>query len=101
MSIMHGLIGVDLGQVHKTGNLNYRLWDYNTDTADPASENGCGSHTDYGTFTIIFQDGTSGLEIEHAEQPGLWVPVPGDSNGCPRWLVRCDPRWRQHPSYPS
>ncbi|KAH7234837.1 uncharacterized protein BKA55DRAFT_544026 [Fusarium redolens] len=28
---------------------------------------------------IIFQDGTSGLEIEDAEQPGLWVPVPGDA----------------------
>ncbi|KAG9495204.1 hypothetical protein J7337_013439 [Fusarium musae] len=42
-------------------------------------DNGCGSHTDYGTFTIIFQDGTSGLEIEDAEQPGLWMPVPGDA----------------------
>ncbi|KAF5545733.1 oxidoreductase 2OG-Fe(II) oxygenase family [Fusarium mexicanum] len=79
MSIMHGLIGADLGQVHKTSNLNYRLCDYNTDTADPTSDNGCGAHTDYGTFTIIFQDGTSGLEIEDAEQPGLWVPVPGDA----------------------
>jgi hypothetical protein len=79
MSIMHELIGADLSQVHKTGNLKYRLCDYNTDTADPTSDNGCGAHTDYGTFTIIFQDGTSGLEIEHAEQPGLWVPVPGDA----------------------
>ncbi|KAL5589698.1 hypothetical protein FOVSG1_011565 [Fusarium oxysporum f. sp. vasinfectum] len=79
MSIMHELIGADLSQVHKTGNLNYRLCDYNTDTADPTSDNGCGAHTDHGTFTIIFQDGTSGLEIEHAEQPGLWVPVPGDA----------------------
>ncbi|KAL7756536.1 hypothetical protein ACKLNR_013529 [Fusarium oxysporum f. sp. zingiberi] len=79
MSIMHELIGADLSQVHKTGNLNYRLCDYNTDTADPTSDNGCGAHTDYGIFTIIFQDGTSGLEIEHAEQPGLWVPVPGDA----------------------
>ncbi|KAG5747762.1 hypothetical protein H9Q72_014305 [Fusarium xylarioides] len=42
-------------------------------------DNGCGAHTDYGTFTIIFQDGTSGLEIEDAEQPSLWVPVPGDA----------------------
>ncbi|CVL08982.1 hypothetical protein FPRO06_13290 [Fusarium proliferatum] len=79
MNIMHEFIGTDLGQVHKTGNLNYRLCDYNTDTANPTSDNGCGAHTDYGTFTIIFQDGTSGLEIEDAEQPGLWVPVPGDA----------------------
>ncbi|KAF5636041.1 oxidoreductase 2OG-Fe(II) oxygenase family [Fusarium sp. NRRL 52700] len=79
MSIMHELIGADLGQVHKTGNLNCRLCDYNMDTADPTSDNGCGTHTDYGTFTIIFQDGTSGLEIEDAEQPGLWEPVPGEA----------------------
>ncbi|KAF9773413.1 hypothetical protein IL306_008784 [Fusarium sp. DS 682] len=62
MSIMHDLTGADLGQVRKT---------------DPESDNGSGAHADYGTFTIIFQDGTSGLEIEDAEHPGLWALVPG------------------------
>jgi isopenicillin N synthase-like dioxygenase len=36
-------------------------------------------HTDYGTFSIIFQDGTAGLEIEAPEKPGTWLPVPGDA----------------------
>jgi isopenicillin N synthase-like dioxygenase len=47
--------------------MNFRLCDYN-----PA-------HTDYGTFTIIFQDGTAGLELEDPAAPGGWRPVPGDA----------------------
>jgi hypothetical protein len=101
MSIMHELIGADLTQVHKTGNLNYRLCDYNTDTADPTSDNGCGAHTDYGTFTIIFQDGTSGLGTEDAEQPWSLGSCSRRCNGCPCRLVRCNSQWGQHPSNPS
>ncbi|KAJ5973805.1 hypothetical protein N7481_011015 [Penicillium waksmanii] len=37
-----------------------------------------GTYSDYGTFSIIFQDGVSGLELEEA--PGVWVPAPGDAN---------------------
>ncbi|KAI1489809.1 oxidoreductase [Biscogniauxia mediterranea] len=69
-------VGVDLFPIHKTRNINFRLCDYTPDTAAPESRNGCGAHRDYGTFSIIFQDGTAGLEIESATQPGLWVPVP-------------------------
>ncbi|KAI5918994.1 oxidoreductase [Camillea tinctor] len=69
-------IGVDLFPIHKTRNINFRLCDYTPDTAAPESQNGCGAHRDYGTFSIIFQDGTAGLEIESATQPGSWVPVP-------------------------
>lgn len=71
------LAGTDLSAAHKSYNMNYRLCDYNPHTADPESSNGCGAHTDYGTFSIIFQDGNSGLELE--ETPGTWVPVPGDA----------------------
>lgn len=73
------LAGVDLAKAHKDWVMNFRLCDYNPDTAAPQSDNGCGSHTDYGTFSIIFQDGTSGLELEDANAPGTWVPVPGDA----------------------
>ncbi|KAJ4185975.1 hypothetical protein NW759_016959 [Fusarium solani] len=79
LSTLSRVSGVDLHQAHKSGNFNYRLCDYNTETADPESDNGCGAHTDYGTFTIIFQDGTPGLEMEDAEKPGVWIPVPGDA----------------------
>lgn len=82
LSSLSTLAGVNFSAAHKTGNVNYRLCDYYTDTADPESDNGCGAHTDYGTFSIIFQDGTPGLEMEEdaaATGPGVWVPVPGDA----------------------
>lgn len=71
--------GRDLTPLHAKLNVNFRLIDYTPATAAPGSRNGCGAHTDYGTFSIIFQDGTSGLEMEAPNQPGIWVPVPGDA----------------------
>lgn len=79
LSAMSELAGANLNQGHTTGKINYRLCDYNPDTAAPDSDNGCGAHTDYGTFSIIFQDGTPGLGIEDAKQPGRWIQVPGDA----------------------
>ncbi|KAI5857447.1 hypothetical protein GGS23DRAFT_587470 [Durotheca rogersii] len=75
---MGAAIGADLFPLHTSRNVNFRLCDYTPDTAAPKSENGCGAHRDYGTFSIIFQDGTSGLEIESAYEPGEWLPVPAD-----------------------
>ncbi|KAK3065184.1 hypothetical protein LTS18_007070 [Coniosporium uncinatum] len=69
----------DLAPLHTKLNVNFRLIDYIPVTASPDSQNGCGAHTDYGTFSIIFQDGTAGLEMEAPEAPGMWVPVPGDA----------------------
>ncbi|KAI1455720.1 hypothetical protein F4805DRAFT_435320, partial [Annulohypoxylon moriforme] len=78
LSTLSAAINADLAPLHKSQNLNFRLCDYTPETAAPESENGCGAHRDYGTFSIIFQDGTSGLEIEDAAHPGTWVPVPAD-----------------------
>lgn len=69
----------DLISLHKSQNINFRICDYTPATADPNSTNGCGAHTDYGTFAIIFQDGQAGLEVEAPDAPGTWVPVPGDA----------------------
>ena len=69
----------DLTPLHTKLNVNFRLIDYTPVTASPDSQNGCGAHTDYGTFSIIFQDGTAGLEMETPEASGTWVPVPGDA----------------------
>ncbi|KAJ5977288.1 hypothetical protein N7501_000630 [Penicillium viridicatum] len=77
LSSLSILAGTDLSVAHTSYNMNYRLCDYNPNTAAPESLNGCGAHTDYGTFSIIFQDGTPGLELE--ETPGTWIPVPGDA----------------------
>lgn len=73
----------DLVPLHSNQNINFRLIDYTPATAALASANGCGAHTDYGTFSLIFQDGTGGLEME---TPTGWVPVPGD-----RTVLLC--RW--------
>lgn len=62
------LAGVDLAPAHQQAQLNFRICDYNPITASPDSDNGCGAHTDYGTFSIISQDGTSGLEFEYPIQ---------------------------------
>ncbi|KAI8959867.1 Clavaminate synthase-like protein [Daldinia sp. FL1419] len=78
LSVLSKAAGVDLFPVHRSRNINFRLCDYPPVTADPESENGCGAHRDYGTFSIIFQDGNEGLEIERPSQPGVWVPVPAD-----------------------
>lgn len=68
----------DLTPSHRARNVNFRLCDYTPNTAAPESENGCGAHCDYGTFSIIFQDGTSGLEVESPDCPRTWLPVPSD-----------------------
>ncbi|CAG8013269.1 unnamed protein product, partial [Penicillium nalgiovense] len=64
LSSLSVLAGTDLAAAHTSYNMNYRLCDYHPNTAAPDSLNGCGAHTDYGTFSIIFQDGTPGLELE-------------------------------------
>ncbi|KAK6495968.1 hypothetical protein TWF481_003013 [Arthrobotrys musiformis] len=81
LSSLSQIAGTDLTLSHRQQslNLNFRLCDYNPGTADPVSSNGCGEHTDYGTFSIIFQDGTPGLEIEAPYAPGTWIPIPGDA----------------------
>lgn len=71
--------GVDMVALHRSQNFNFRLCDYTPATASPDSANGCGSHRDYGTFAIIFQDGHAGLEAEAPDAPGVWVPIPGDA----------------------
>lgn len=79
LSSLSTVAGCDLPPLHTNLNINFRLIDYSPAIASPESQNGCGAHTDYGTFSIIFQDGTAGLEIEAPEAPGTWVSVPGDA----------------------
>jgi hypothetical protein len=67
--------GVDLIPAHRAPQVNFRICDYNPQTASPESEKGCGAHTDYGTFSIIFQDGTGGLEFEDPSSNDTWIPV--------------------------
>jgi len=79
LDALSATIDVDLGTIHQSRNINFRLCDYTPHTASPTNENGCGAHRDYGTFSIIFQDGNSGLEIEDPVKPDAWNPVPSDA----------------------
>jgi isopenicillin N synthase-like dioxygenase len=57
------IAGSDLAPMHKNGNNNLRLIDY-FPNAEPTGPR-CGEHRDYGTYTVVFQDGSvSGLEFD-------------------------------------
>lgn len=79
LATLSAAAGADLAPYHRGLNLNWRLCDYNPATVAPQDSNGCGEHTDYGTFSIIFQDGVAGLELESLEKPGEWTSIPGDA----------------------
>ena len=59
----------DIGSNYQTA---YRMVDYYERRGDSAAPR-CGEHRDYGTLTIIFQDGAGGLEAKVA---GEWQPLP-------------------------
>lgn len=64
---------LDLSDVHRDANNNFRLADYHYSSPH---RHGCGEHTDYGTATIIFQDGSGGLEFQDPSTKE-WCAVPG------------------------
>lgn len=79
LTLLGTIAGRDLVSLHANLNVNFRVIDYTTAIASPQSLNGCGAHTDYGTFSIIFQDGNAGLEMEAPKARGTWVAVPGNA----------------------
>lgn len=61
--------------IHQQMNYNYRLVDYYPVQSNTSR---CGEHRDYGTFTLIFQDGSvGGLEVFGN---GAWVPLPPNAD---------------------
>ncbi len=54
-------------------------------------------HTDFGTLTLLFQDSVGGLEVEHQDIPGLYVPVPATVTEYPAEMIvnvgDCLQRW--------
>lgn len=75
------ITGSDLQPKHKHGNNNLRLIDYfsRPDHKGPR----CGEHTDYGTYTVVFQDGSvGGLEFDI---DGKWIQVPANVDAVVSW----------------
>lgn len=73
--------GADLEPLHNQMNNNLRLIDY-FPCADPSGPR-CGEHRDYGTYTIVFQDGAvGGLEFEIE---GKWIKVPANIEAVVSW----------------
>jgi len=63
----------ELWNIHREGNYNFRLIDYHH--PDGSTRQGAREHRDGGTATIIFQDGSGGLEIQDP-QTETWHTVP-------------------------
>ena len=63
----------ELWEIHREGNCNFRLIDYHRPTG--STRQGAREHRDAGTATIIFQDGSGGLEIQDP-QTETWHTVP-------------------------
>lgn len=59
VNIIEAIIGS--GPIHKTLQRNYRLADYFANPTTTSSPR-CGSHRDYGTFTLVFPSDVPGLE---------------------------------------
>lgn len=71
----------DLAPMHENGNNNLRLIDY-FPSAEPTGPR-CGEHRDYGTYTVMFQDGSvGGLEFD---VDGKWIQVPANVDAVVSW----------------
>ena len=73
--------GANLEPLHDNTNNNLRLIDY-FPCMNPSGPR-CGEHRDYGTYTIVFQDGSvGGLEFE---MKGKWVKIPANVEAVVLW----------------
>ncbi|KAF5353767.1 hypothetical protein D9757_012947 [Collybiopsis confluens] len=64
---------------HEDGNNQLRLLHYPqalTSVFESGKKGRVGTHTDFGTATLLFQDDCGGLEVEHPSRPGEFMHVP-------------------------
>lgn len=74
------LAGGDVAPLHAQANNNLRLIDYFQGAGTGPR---CGEHRDYGTFTVVFQDGAvGGLEFD---VDGKWIQVPAHVDAVVSW----------------
>lgn len=51
------------------------------------------AHSDFGTLTLVFQDDVGGLEVEHPQYPGAFVPVKPVDGAVLINIADCLMRW--------
>ncbi|KAF5339985.1 hypothetical protein D9611_012413 [Ephemerocybe angulata] len=61
--------------VHKNADSQLRLLHYPSAPYEDEGVSRISAHTDFDTFTILFQDDVGGLEIEDPNMPGSYLPV--------------------------
>lgn len=87
MTATSRIAGLDLAPMHAEANNNLRLIDYFQQEQDADEDKGprCGSHRDYGTFTVVFQDrAVGGLEFD-PDDNGSWIQVPAAVDAVVSW----------------
>jgi len=84
MAATSRIAGADIEPLHREANNNLRLIDYfPRGVPDEARGPRCGEHIDYGTFTVVFQDGAvGGLEFD---VDGRWIQVPAAVDAVVSW----------------
>lgn len=81
MQVTSRIAGSDLAPMHGDGNNTLRLIDYFSREGHTGPR--CGEHRDYGTYTIVFQDGSvGGLEFD---VDGKWIQVPANVDAVVSW----------------
>ena len=77
------IAGSDLAPMHENENNNLRLIDYFSNAESKVLGPRCGEHRDYGTYTVVFQDGlVGGLEFD---VDGKWIQVPANVDAVVSW----------------
>ena len=51
------------------------------------------AHSDFGTLTLLFQDDVGGLEVEHPQRPGTFMPVKPVEGAVLINIADCLMRW--------
>ena len=66
-------------QYVRRGDNTLRLLHYPAVSQDARNGEACvraGLHSDFGSITLLFQDGTGGLQVEQQNEPGAFIDVP-------------------------
>ena len=79
LSSLGALAGVELTDAHLPRNVNFRLCDYNPETASPTCDNRCDAHPDDGTSSIIFKIARQVWNSKMQISLSIWILISGNA----------------------